>query len=414
MSDIAIVGGGAAGMAAAVFAAEAGHEVSLYEGNDRLGRKLFITGKGRCNFTNACEVEELFTNVVSNPKFLYSAFYGFTNADAVDFFERLGVRTKIERGNRAFPASDHSSDIIRAMEHRMRELGVQIFLNTRVKSLIRAEGERVRGICLEDGRKVFADNVILATGGCSYPVTGSDGQGLLMARECGLPLKPQRPALVPLMVREDYIPMMQGLSLKNVRLRIRDGRKVLYDGFGEMLFTHFGISGPLVLSASSHVGKYLEKRELDAEIDLKPALSPEQLDGRLLREFEAGRNKQFKNVIHGLFPAKLVPVMLALASVSPEKKVNEITREERQQFACLIKGFPMTIVKTRGFDEAIITQGGVDVRSIDPSTMEAKQIPGLYVIGEALDLDALTGGFNLQIAWSTAYAASSSISHLNS
>lgn len=404
MAEILIIGGGAAGMAAAVFAAEAGHTVQVFERNEKLGKKLFITGKGRCNFTNACEIEDLFANVISNSKFLYSAFYGFTNEDAIGFFERLGVRTKVERGNRAFPASDHSSDIIRSMEQRMRDLGVKIHLNTRVSELLSKE-QKVYGILLEGGTKILGDRVILATGGCSYPVTGSDGDGYQMAKDLDIPVKTLRPALVPLVVKEDYIPMLQGLSLRNVTLRIQDKKKVLYEEFGEMLFTHFGISGPLVLSASSHVGSKLDKGTLKAFVDLKPALSLEQMDHRLVREFEAGKNKQFKNVIQGLFPSKLVPVMLALTDIPAEKKVNVITKEERQSFAALIKAFPMTILKTRGFGEAIITQGGIDTRSINPSSMETKEVKNLHVIGEVLDLDALTGGFNLQIAWSTAYAA---------
>lgn len=409
MAEVLIVGGGAAGMAAAVFAAEAGHSVQVFERNEKLGKKLFITGKGRCNFTNACEMEELFDNVVSNTKFLYSAFYGFTNQNTIEFFERLGVRTKVERGNRAFPASDHSSDIIRSMEQRMKELGVKIHLNTRVKDLLAEEG-RVLGICLENGKRITGDSVILATGGCSYPVTGSDGDGFRMSEALKIPIKPLRPALVPLVVKEDYIPILQGLSLRNVTLKILEKKKVLYEEFGELLFTHFGISGPLVLSASSYVSKKLEKGPLKAFIDLKPALSFEQLDHRLIREFEDGKNKQFKNVIQGLFPSKLVPVMLAICEIPAEKKVNAITKEERQAFSELIKALPMTILKTRGFGEAIITQGGIDCRSINPSTMETKEIKNLHVIGEALDLDALTGGFNLQIAWSTAYAAVQGIS----
>ena len=409
MAEVLIIGGGAAGIAAAVFAGEAGHHVRIFEKNEKLGKKLFITGKGRCNFTNACDMEEYFHNVVSNPKFLYSAFYSFTNEQAIDFFERLGVRTKVERGNRAFPASDHSSDIIRGMERRMKELGVSIHLNTRVRELLE-ENESIVGICLENGKKIFGDHVILATGGCSYPVTGSDGDGYQMARQVGIPVTTLRPALVPLVVKEDYIPMMQGLSLRNVELTIRDKKKILYNGFGELLFTHFGISGPLVLSASSFVGKKLGEGPLQATIDLKPALTFEQLDQRLIREFEAARNKQFKNALGGLFPSKLVPVILALSEILPDKKVNEITREERQGFIRLMKSFPMTIVKTRGFGEAIITQGGIDTRSIHPSTMETKQLRNLHVIGEVLDLDALTGGFNLQIAWSTAYAAVQGIS----
>lgn len=408
MSEVLIVGGGAAGMAAAVFAAEAGHRVRLFERNDRLGKKLFITGKGRCNFTNMCDMDALFANVVTNPKFLFSAFYGFTNEDARSFFERLGVRTKVERGNRAFPASDHSSDIIRALERRMRELGVEICLNARVTELLTEEGRAV-GLILANKKRYRGDAVILAAGGSSYPVTGSDGDGCRLAQQCGIPVKPVRPALVPLMAKEDYIPMLQGLSLRNVRLTIPDGKKMLYDGFGEMLFTHFGISGPLALSASSYIAKRLENGPLKAYVDLKAALSAEQLDARLVREFEAAKNRQFKNVIQALFPAKLIPVMLALGEIPANRRVNEITREERQAFCALMKAFPLTVTRTRDFNEAIITQGGVDTKQVRPATMESKQIQNLYLIGELLDLDALTGGFNLQIAWSTAYAAVSGI-----
>lgn len=404
MSEVIIIGGGAAGMAAAVFAAEAGHKVQVFEKNEKLGRKLFITGKGRCNFTNACETEEFFQYVVSNPKFLYSAFYGFTNQDTMEFFERLGVRTKTERGNRVFPSSDHSSDIIRSLEMRMKKLGVRIHLKTRVEKILVKE-QKAYGVRLSGNTEAYGDHLILAAGGCSYPVTGSDGDGYRIAEELQIPVKPLSPALVPLVVKEDYIPMLQGLSLRNVSLKIQDHKKVLYEEFGELLFTHFGISGPLVLKASSYMGKRLEQGVLKAFIDLKPALSFEQLDQRLVRDFEAGRNKQFKTVIHGLLPSKLVPVMLALGKISPEKKVNVITKEERQDFVALLKAFPMTLLKTRGFEEAIITQGGIDTRGINPSTMESKKIRHLYVIGEVLDLDALTGGFNLQIAWSTAYAA---------
>ncbi|MDD3277437.1 MAG: NAD(P)/FAD-dependent oxidoreductase [Lachnospiraceae bacterium] len=408
MSEVVIIGGGAAGMAAAVFAGRNGAKVRLFEKNEKLGKKLFITGKGRCNFTNACDMEELFQNVVTNPKFLYSAFYSFTNQDAIGFFEELGVETKVERGNRAFPSSDHSSDIIRALQQEMRRLGVQIRLHTTVKSLLTKENQ-VTGIILEDGETIAADAVILAAGGASYPVTGSDGAGVRMASKVGIPVKESAAALVPLVVSEDYIPLMQGLSLRNVALKIMDQRRVIFDEFGEMMFTHFGITGPLVLSASSRITRKLEKQNLKAFIDLKPALTEEQLDARVLREFEQGKNRQFKNVIPALFPARMLSVMLALSAIPYDKKVNEITREERQAFVKLIKSFPMTITKTRGLDEAIITQGGIDTKAVNPSTMESRQYEHLYFIGEVLDVDALTGGFNLQIAWSTAFLAATAI-----
>lgn len=408
MAKIIIIGGGAAGMAAAVFLAEQEHQVHLFEKNEKLGKKVFITGKGRCNITNSCDEETFFKSVVSNPKFLYSAFYGFTNQDTISFFENLGLQVKEERGGRIFPVSDHSSDVIRVLEKRMKELGVKIHLNSEVKKLLveeTEEGSRVTGVLLENENEIQADKVIVATGGYSYRATGSTGDGYRFAEETGHSVTELRPALVPMETKEEYIPQMQGLALKNVRFTIKDGKKVLYDDFGEMLFTHFGISGPLVLTASSYVGKKLEKKELQGYIDLKAALTEEQLDARILREFEAGQNKQFKNVVNSLFPAKLFPVMLELGGIAPDKKVNEITKGERLNFIEKVKKFPLTITGLRNFREAIITQGGVKVKEIDPKTMESKKVKNLYFIGEVLDLDAVTGGFNLQIAWSTAKAA---------
>ncbi len=409
MSKVLVVGGGASGMFAAIWAARNGHKVSIYEKNDRLGRKLFITGKGRCNITNACEdMEVLFQSVISNPKFLYSGFYGFTNKDAIAFFEELGVRTKIERGDRVFPVSDHSSDVIRAMERELSRLGVEIHLQTKVKA-IETEGERLSGLRLESGRVVAGDACIVATGGLSYPITGSTGDGLRFAKDLNLQTTECMPALVPITTEESWVPSLQGLSLRNVNVQIFDGKKKLYDEFGEMLFTHYGVSGPLILSASSYVGKKLRDHQLKMLIDLKPALSEEQLDRRILREFQENQNKQFHNSIGGLFPSKLVPVMLDLSGIDPYKKVNVISKEERQKFVYLIKHLEVTLTGLRDYNEAIITKGGVKVKEIDPGTMESKKVPGVYFIGEVLDLDALTGGFNLQIAWSTAYAAGNSI-----
>ena len=408
MAKIIIIGAGAAGMAASVFLAEQGHQVHIYEKNEKPGKKLFITGKGRCNLTNSCDAETFFASVVTNPKFLYSAFYGCTNQDVLEFFQGLGLEVKEERGGRIFPASDHSSDVIRVLERRMKQLGVRLYLETEVKEVLTQETEDgvcIRGVCLADGTAAEADRVLVATGGYSYRATGSTGDGYRFARETGHRVTELLPALVPMETKEPYIPQMQGLSLKNVSLVIKDGKKELYHAFGEMLFTHFGISGPLVLTASSYVGKRLQKKELSAYIDLKPALSPQQLDTRLLREFEAGINKQFKNVVSGMFPAKMFPVILELGGIPPEKKVHEITKKERQDFIRLVKGFPMTITGLRNFREAIITQGGVSVKDVNPKTMESKKVKGLYFIGEVLDLDAVTGGFNLQIAWSTAKAA---------
>lgn len=409
MAKILIIGGGAAGMAAAVFLGEKNHQVHLFEKNEKLGKKLFITGKGRCNITNTCDDETFFKSVVTNAKFLYSAFYGYSNQDVVSFFENLGLAVKEERGGRIFPVSDHSSDVIRILEKRMKELDVKVHLKSEAEALLTEEGEngerKIKGVRLRNGAEILGEKVIVATGGFSYQATGSTGDGYTFAKEAGHTVTQLRPALVPIATKEEYVTQMQGLALKNIRFTVKDGKKVLYDDFGELLFTHFGISGPLVLTASSYIGKKLEKKELQGYIDLKAALTEEQLDARLLREFEAGINRQFKNVITGMFPAKLYPVILELGGILPEKKVNEITRKERQDFIYLIKHFPLTLMELRPFREAIITQGGVKVKEINPKTMESKLVKGLYFIGEVLDLDAVTGGFNLQIAWSTAKAA---------
>ena len=405
MSKVLIAGGGAAGMYAAVTAAALGHKVELFEKNDRLGRKLFITGKGRCNLTNACDMEGLFDAVVTNSKFLYSSFYGCTNQDVIDFFEHAGVRTKIERGERVFPASDHSSDVIRALERELEKNGVKIRTNCPVKKVRISEEQVFLGYELENGSFVEGDAGIIATGGLSYPSTGSTGDGLRFAKELGHQVTECLPALVPMECKEPWAAELQGLSLRNVRARILDGKKALYEEFGEMLFTHYGVSGPLMLTASSFIGKRLKKKELTLEIDLKPALTDEQLDHRILRDFEENKNRQFKNALGKLFPAKLIPVMVFLSGIDPEKKVNEVTREERQAFVRLIRHLSLTLTGLRDYREAIITKGGVSVKEVDPGTMESKLVKGLYFAGEVLDLDAVTGGFNLQIAWSTGCAA---------
>lgn len=404
MSNVIVVGGGAAGMMAAVFAARNGQNVQLLEKNEKLGKKLFITGKGRCNITNAADIEDLFTAVTSNPKFLYSGFYSFTNQQVIDFFEELGVKTKIERGERVFPVSDHSSDVIAAFSRELKSLGVAVSLHTEVRKLL-CEQDKVCGVLLTNGKKMKADAVIVATGGISYPSTGSTGDGYRFAKETGHRVTELLPSLVPMEVRQWYAKELQGLSLRNIEICITDGKKKLYEEFGEMLFTHYGVTGPVILSASSVVGKTLRKKELTLHIDLKPALSEEQLDKRILREFDANHNKQYKNSIDSLFPAKLKPVMIELSEIEPEKKVNEITKEERQRLVHLIKDFTMTLTGLRSYNEAIITKGGVSVKEIDPGTMESKKMKGLYFAGEVLDLDAVTGGYNLQIAWSTGYLA---------
>ncbi len=424
---VIVVGGGAAGMMAAIAAAQAGAEVTLLERNEKLGKKLFITGKGRCNVTNAGDMDNLLSSVMTNAKFLYSAFYGFDNRALMEFVEEAGCPLKTERGNRVFPVSDHSSDIIAALQGVLRRLGVEIRLHTRVKGLWwekesgpsygeeerpkKAEKGSVRGVLLEDGGRLAAQRVILATGGLSYASTGSTGDGYLFAKETGHNIAECSPSLVPFHIKEDWCRDLMGLSLRNVTLSLHLNDREIYRDQGEMLFTHFGVSGPLVLSASSY---YMAKsRGKDGArtrllIDLKPALDIQQLDKRVLRDFEESKNKQFKNALGQLFPARLIPVMIRLADIPPEKPVNEITREERRHFVDLIKALPLTVTGVRGYEEAIITRGGISVKNVNPSTMESKIIQGLYFAGEMLDVDALTGGYNLQIAWSTGHLAGTS------
>lgn len=485
LKKVIIVGGGAAGMMAAVVAADKGNRVCLIEKNEKLGKKLFITGKGRCNVTNAGDMDALFANVCSNEKFLYSAFYGYDNHAVMDFLEKAGCPLKTERGERVFPVSDHSSDVIQAFQRELKKRKVEIFLNTEVQELIldevhgnsceeagrttgdmcREDGEaggtagnirreagessgaadkiwqesaassdrnagqkltksgkdiqctsRITGVRLKSGKVLLGDSCIVCTGGLSYPSTGSTGDGYRFAEETGHRLTERVPSLVPFNIKENWCARLMGLSLKNVSVSMVRGGKALYEGFGEMLFTHFGVSGPLILSASSYYGQSgkgaRKKKETQEEtilyIDLKPALDSEQLDRRLLRDFEANRGKQFKNSLGGLFPASLVPVMVELSGIHPDKKVNEVTKEERRNFAGLVKRLPLTVTGLRGFEEAIITRGGISVKDVNPSTMESKKVKGLYFAGEVLDLDALTGGYNLQIAWSTGHLAGDS------
>ena len=428
MSKVIVIGGGSAGMMAALAAAQTGHEVLLLEKNEKLGKKLYITGKGRCNITNSGDMENLFANVMTNSKFLYSAFYGYDNQMVIDFFESEGLALKNERGNRIFPVSDHSSDVINTLQRALKKAGVEVKLYTEVEKILYEERPNVetldkkephqivKGVQLKSGlvegkKTVMADAVIVATGGFSYQATGSTGDGYRFAREAGHTITELYPALVPFNTKEDYIKEMQGLALKNVTVRIFDGKKKLYEDFGEMLFTHFGVSGPLLLSASAGISPKFTSKELQMEIDLKPALDTEQLDKRILKDFEEAKNKQFKNSIGKLFPAKMIPVILELSEIDPDKKVNEITREERAAFVKLIKAFPVTLTGLRDFREAIITKGGVKVGEINPSTMESKKVKNLYFCGEVLDLDALTGGYNLQIAWSTGHLAGVSVEH---
>lgn len=413
MANVIVIGGGAAGMMAAITAVSQGHNVTLFEKNEKLGKKLFITGKGRCNFTNAGDAEDIFNSVVTNKKFLYSAFNGFSNYDTMGFFGELGLDFKVERGNRVFPSSDHSSDVIGALSRRMKQLGVKVELNTQVDEVIANNGE-FSAVKLTDAynkkRTVSADKLIIATGGNSYQSTGSTGDGYRFAKSLGQEVTPILPALVPFIVKEEWERDLQGLSLKNVNVTIYDDKKIVYSDFGEMLFTHFGVSGPTVLSASSYAAKIIKNRPLKLVIDLKPALDEQQLDERILRDFEEFKNKSFKNSLDKLLPKKLIPVIVELSKIEPDKKIHDITKQERMTLVKLIKNLTLTLTGLRGFNEAIITQGGVSVKQINPTTMESKLVKNVYFAGEVIDVDAVTGGFNLQIAWSTAYAAGT---HLN-
>lgn len=407
MKNVVITGGGPAGMMAAITAARRGFKVTLVEKNEKLGKKLFITGKGRCNITNAGDTEDLFNSIVTNRKFMFSSFNGFSNYDTLGFFDELGLQIKIERGNRVFPESDHSSDVIGALNRELKRLSVDVRLNTEVKDIIVNDGKATGVVIKCSGKEstIQADNVIVATGGNSYQSTGSTGDGYRFARKLGHSVTPILPALVPFNVAEDWESDLQGLSLKNVSIAVLDGKQEIYSDFGEMLFTHFGVSGPLILSASSFAARRIKEHPLKLIIDLKPALSQEQLDERILRDFDEEKNKAFKNSLDKLLPKKMIPVIVRLSDIDGNKKVNEITKQERQRLVSLIKELELTITGLRGFNEAIITQGGINVREINPTTMESKLVKNLYFAGEVLDVDALTGGFNLQIAWSTGYAA---------
>ncbi len=432
MGNIIVIGAGAAGMMAAIAAAQNGHQVTVLEKNEKAGKKIYITGKGRCNITNACDVEELFNNVVTNKKFLYSAFYGFTNDDVVAMLNDAGIETKVERGNRVFPVSDRAGDVISALVRIMKRLGVKIEYDTTVTELIVSHGgdtdfgngsgagnqsddnkktgrDIVTGVKCASGKTYPADAVIVATGGISYPTTGSTGDGYEFAQKTGHNVTDLSPALVPFNVAEEDVKELQGLALKNSGVMIYDGKKKLYEDFGELLFTHFGVSGPTVLSASSYVAKKIKDHPLKLVIDLKPGLDTEQLDARVLRDFEEFMNKNFNNALDKLLPKSLIPVVIKRSGIDEYKKVHEISREERMRLVNTIKNLEFTLTGLRGYNEAIITQGGVSVKDIDPSTMESKKVRGLYFAGEVLDLDAVTGGFNLQIAWSTGHLAGASV-----
>ncbi len=412
MKKVIVVGGGAAGMMAAVMAARKGAAVEIFEKNEKLGKKIFITGKGRGNLTNAGDMETVRGSICSNPKFMYSAFKNFSNEDTLDFFHELGLRTKIERGERVFPESDHAYEITEVMSRELRKLRVKIRLFSPVKELIVRNGE-CQGVVDSEGEGHSADAVIVAAGGLSYSSTGSTGDGMKFASALGLDVAETSPSLVPFNCKESFVKEMQGLSLKNTGLRITAGKKELYSDFGEMLFTHFGVSGPMILSASAWVDRKYFKNEIMLHLDLKPALTDEQLDARLIREFEENRKKEFKNSLIKLFPSKMIPVMLKRSEISLNKKCAEISHEERARLRELIKDFTMTVTSLRGYEEAIITKGGVSVKEINPTTMESKKIRGLYFAGETLDIDCVTGGFNLQVAWSTGAAAGRSAGSVN-
>ncbi len=405
MSRVAVIGGGPAGMLCAATAANEGHDVTLFERNEKLGKKLFITGKGRCNLTNSAEIKDFFENIPRNHRFLYSALYGFTNDDLVELINAQGVPTKVERGGRIFPQSDKSSDILRAMANYVKRSGTKIRLNTHVESVNKANECFLVEV---NGKKESFDTVVVATGGASYPSTGSTGDGYVFARTLGHTVTPIVPSLISLETQEDWPKELMGLSLKNVTLTAYNKKdKEVYSELGEMLFTHFGVSGPLVLSASSRIADDPSGARLT--IDLKPGLDMEELDRRLVRDFQQNSRKSFQNALDGLFPHRLIPIMVQLSNIDPNTETNSITREQRHEFASLIKKLPITVKAAMPIDQAIITRGGVNVKEIDPSTMESKLVSGLYFAGELIDVDAYTGGFNIQIACSTGVLAGRSI-----
>lgn len=399
MEKVIVIGGGAAGLIAAGRAAEKGNEVHLYEKNDRLGRKICITGKGRCNITNASDASDIIENIPRNPYFMYSALYSFQSDDVVKFFNSLGLPTKVERGNRVFPVSDSAKDVVMTLEKYIKKAGVKIHLNKEVKGICK-EDNTVTGIILKSGEKISADKVILCTGGLSYPVTGSTGDGYEMAKKLNHSITKLYPSLVPLRIQECFCETLMGLSLKNISISVKDeNNKLIYSDFGEMLFTHFGVSGPVILSASSHI---IEKKgEFTIYLDLKPALDEKTLDKRILRDFKEKINKDFKNSLDELLPQKMIPVIIMLSGIDENKKVNEITKEERKNLVSAIKNIKLTVLGPTGFNDAVITRGGICVDEINPHSMQSTLVSGLYFAGEIIDVDGYTGGYNLQIAFST-------------
>lgn len=404
MSSVAVVGGGPAGMLAAAAAGRHGHTVTLFEKNEKLGRKLYLTGKGRCNITNNADISDFFAQIARNPKFMYSAFHGFDNRDMVALLEDMGVPTKVERGGRVFPASDRSSDVIRALAAYLRQSGATVRLNAAVTDIQKADG----GFSLTAGGEIYLfDNVVLCTGGASYPATGSTGDGYAFASALGHTVTPIAPSLVPLETEEAWPAQLQGLSLRNVTLRAFRGKKLLFEDLGEMLFTHYGVSGPLVLHAVSRFAE--EPAGVLLKLDLKPGLTEEQLDRRILRDFEKYTNRRVGNALCDLLPLRMTPVVIELAGLSGETSVHEVTRPMRAALCTTLKHMELHVKKARPMEEAIITRGGIAVKEIDASTMESRLVPGLYFAGEVIDVDAATGGYNLQIACSTGVLAGSSI-----
>lgn len=404
---VVVIGGGPAGMMAAGKAAERGNRVVLLEKNNRLGRKLYICGKGRCNLTNYSDIKELIANIPGNGKFLYSSFSRFSSYDIIEFFNELGVETKVERGKRVFPESDKASEVVDALARYIKDCGVEIRLESKVNKIL-VEDNKVMAVCYNNDKTVLCDAVILATGGLSYPGTGSTGDGYKFAEELGHTIIFPKPSLVPLVVKEEWVKNLQGLSLKNIKIELKKGSKLVYSDFGEMLFTHYGVSGPVILSASRHLLDY-DYRDIELYIDLKPALSEEKLDIRILRDFEKYNRKIFINALDDLLPQKMIPVVVNLSGISPEKTVNQINREERLKLVKLLKYFKVTPVAPRPIKEAIVTAGGVNIKEITPSTMESKLVRGLFFAGEVIDVDAYTGGFNLTIAFSTGYTAGTNV-----
>ena len=411
MKKIVIIGGGAAGLMAAITAAEkygGNGQITVIEKNSRPARKVMITGKGRCNVTNNCDIDTLISSTPKNPRFLYSAFSAFTPQNVMEFFEKEGVSLKTERGNRVFPQSDKAVDIVDALVRKAKASGVKLIFGV-VKEVL-AEDCTIRGVVLENGDCFECDSVIIATGGASYPLTGSTGDGYKFASLLGHSITEIKPSLVPLECHEGFCTKLSGLSLKNVVLSVfeNDKKKPIFKEIGEMLFTHFGISGPLVLSASSYM-RYMGKKDYTLKIDLKPALSNEQLDSRILRDFSEVQNKDFANSLDKLLPKSLIPIIISLTGIAPDRKVNQISREDRAKLCEIIKGLTLHITRPRPIEEAIITSGGINVKEINPATMESKIISGLFFAGEVIDVDALTGGFNLQIAFSTGYLAGKNV-----